>query len=55
MKLLFILLLASTAAGCASITPHVLCDLKGNAQVFQTVQGIGVGQKLPDANPLCKK
>lgn len=50
---LFLIASILALAGCASIKPHVMCALDGNAQVVQTVQGIGVGQELPDANPLC--
>lgn len=51
---LFLIAALLALAGCASIKPHVMCALDGKAQVVQTVQGIGVGQELPDANPLCK-
>lgn len=44
----------TSLSGCASVKPYVVCKVAdGKAQVQQGVMGIGVGQELPDADPLC--
>lgn len=47
------LLYALAAAGCASARPEIRCTLKHEAEVYQGILGIGVGQRLAEADPLC--
>lgn len=51
MRALLIVLLLS---GCASVKPYLVCRLSDHtAEVQQGIGGIGVGQKLTDADVLC--